>query len=301
MEVEDYLHEAGEVASKADTETKQSYRENVSRYSDKDYTYIPIPDSDQYYNVESGVLGTLRPEQIISGRTHLIEVLRRMEDLPFLLIDRCISTYYIRGVESGHILRYGGKGGPNEETDRQDARAVAEEHFDEDVDIFAPEEFKEQYPDEFEERISDPRYRIITLADLNKRPMKEMLYRLFAELSSSVSERISNQYPNSEELFDQVRPVVIGRWKKAKMKDINLHISEHMNMTDMKNVLLSSDIHLVEACGFESKEDIQTLDSLSDIRNSVMHANRSLVHDRSDIDDVLDAINEAERILSNMP
>jgi len=131
--------------------------------------------------------------------------------------------------------------------------------------------------------------------------MKEMLYRLFAELASSISERIANQHQDSEELFNQVRPVVIGRWKKAKMRGINLHISENMNITDMKNVLMASDEHFVNACGFDSKEDVQTLDSLSDIRNSVMHANRSLVHRRSDIDDVLNSINETERILSNMP
>lgn len=301
MDIERYHHVATEIASKADIETLDTYEENISRYRDQNYTYIPMPQSEQYYNVEEGWLGSLKSEQIINKDTHLVEVLEKLENLPFLLVDSELVTYFVLPSDSEQPIHFSGA----LNWDREEARSKAESHLadeiEEDFELFHIDEFLEEHPEKMDIERYEPRYYIITLADLNKRPMKEMLYRLFAELAASISDRISNQYQNSEDLFDQVRPVVIGRWKKAKMEGINLHISENMNITDMKNVLMGSDNHFVKACGFKSKEDVKTLDSLSDIRNSVMHANRSLVHKRSDINDVLNAINDTERILSNMP
>lgn len=301
MEIENYHHKAAEIASEAEIETLESYEENINKYESKDYTYIPIPQSNQYYSVQDGWLGSLRPEQIIRQEANFIEVMKKLQNLPFLLIDRYISTYFVYDTESDEVGSYGGYPEVDHERNKAEARDTFEDSFDGELDVFTADTFVEKHPDKASETMHFPRYQIITLADLNRRPVKEMLYRLFAELASSLSDRIANQHQDSEELFDQVRPVVIGRWKKAKMEGVNLHISENMNITDMKNVLLASNRHFVKACGFDDKEDVETLDSLSDIRNSVMHANRSLVHDRSDIDDVLDAINEAERILSNMP
>ena len=92
----------------------------------------------------------------------------------------------------------------------------------------------------------------------------------------------------------------VGRWKQDQMQGIDLHISEKMNLMDMMHVLESSNKHFVKSCGFESKNNLKKLSRLSDIRNRVMHANRSLVYNRDDIQTVLDSIDEAESLLSNM-
>lgn len=301
MDIERYHHVATEIASQADTETLDTYEASINQYQNKNYTYIPLPRSEQYYNVEEGWLGSLRSEQRINQATHLVEVLEKLENLPFLLVDTELVTYYALPADAEEPIELGGALEWDQEKARDEAESYFEGEIEGEFELYHLDELAEEHPEMVDDEKYHSRYYIITLADLNRRPMKEMLYRLFAELASSISDRISNQYQDSEELFDQVRPVVIGRWKKGKMEGINLHISENMNITDMKNVLLASDSHFIEACGFESREDVKTLDALSDIRNSVMHANQSLVHKRSDIEDVLNAINETERILSNMP
>jgi hypothetical protein len=68
----------------------------------------------------------------------------------------------------------------------------------------------------------------------------------------------------------------------------------------MIQILKASNTYFVESCGFESKNEIDNLRKIIDIRNHVMHPNRSLVYDRKDIPDVLDAVSEAQMILSNM-
>ena len=72
-----------------------------------------------------------------------------------------------------------------------------------------------------------------------------------------------------------------------------------MNLIEMMQVIQSSDKGFVENCGFDSKNDVQILNQINGIRNRVMHANRSLIYERKDITEIIEVVNESERILSN--
>ncbi|WP_123621094.1 hypothetical protein [Halorubrum sp. CSM-61] len=132
--------------------------------------------------------------------------------------------------------------------------------------------------------------------------MKEMLYRIFAEIAASISSKIENEFPNSEDLLLYANDRSVGDWKKDQIRGVDLHISERMNLTEMERVLESSDSneYFVQSCGFDSKDDVDLLSTISSVRNKVMHANRSLVHDRDGIRTVLDTIEIGHSILEDM-
>ena len=303
MDIEKHLHVAEWIASEAETETLDTYKGNLDRYRDLGYTYIPIPSAKKYYNLRENTLVEMGSEQIIHSETHLMDVLRLMKEKPFILIDLSIGSYYIV-TESGEYVAPVSIGDPDQEFPDKErvAESFGPERWDveETVEYLTDDELATNHPELAKEHTIDSEHLIITLSDLNKREMKEMMYSVFAKLTSELSRRIENQHPDSEEILRFVSEESVGRWKKERLDGKVAHIAEYTTLSDMIHILKGSNSHFVNACGFESKNDIDNLRKIIDIRNHVMHPNRSLVYDRSDIPDILDAVNEAQAILSDM-
>lgn len=60
-----------------------------------------------------------------------------------------------------------------------------------------------------------------------------------------------------------------------------------------------SDEELVRACGFNKNKEVDDLSSINTLRNKVMHANRTLIHNRRDIEKVLNIMYRIEEIINN--
>lgn len=328
MDIEDQFHTAPEIATiPAQTERKDEYEDRIEYYKSKNYTYIPIPDSFEYYNTDEGWLKPINKEQIVTEDAHLMDILRLLQEQPFVLI------YY------GHILI---ENQPFFDIDSLlDAlNAVNDDVSEEDIpwteddfpliivsefSVFTETRLRNAIPDDSDlgaddfERVyyydlygrhpefveeylifNEDTFGIITPADVNKRGMKQMLYKLISELASRLSTKIEDRYERSEDVFKHLRPVTIGRWQKDQMEGLGMHIAEHMNLIEMMQVIQSSDSSFVSKCGFGSKSDVEKLNKINEIRNRVMHANRSLIYDRRDIQDIIEVVEMTEGILSEM-
>lgn len=136
------------------------------------------------------------------------------------------------------------------------------------------------------------RYGIVTVSDVNKRATHEMLYPVVAELAALFARRIEARY-DSRELFDDLNDRTVGGWVKDERQDVELHVAESMDLGEMERVLRSSPEELAKSCGFRSTEELDDIARIRDLRNRVMHANRSLVRRREDIDEMLDTVERA--------
>lgn len=72
-----------------------------------------------------------------------------------------------------------------------------------------------------------------------------------------------------------------------------------MNLIEMKTAIKDSGNDVfINQCGFSSKIQVsKQLGGINRLRNSVMHANRTLIHTR-DINNVVDKIERAQAIIS---
>ena len=310
MEIESHMHPASEICSTpAKIETLDSYEDAISHYQSKDFTYIPMPKDGKYYNTEEGWIRDIQSTQIVDQETHLMEVLRRMSNYPFILVDFAEQKQFYEIEIDGDIDLF-----PEGMIEFADTNEI-ELNFDggsvtgeelveekEESDPLTVHDVQEEYPEQVGDLVPpyDEQYGIITLVDINKRGIKQMLYKIISQLSSDLATKIESQHPESEDIFKHMRPITIGRWRKDKLNGLNMHISEHMNLLEMMQVIQASDESFVEKCGFDSKDDVTTLNKINDIRNRVMHANRSLIYERKEIEEILDVIDEAERILNNL-
>lgn len=314
MDITKEMHIAGEISSKAEVETIETYGDRIQYYISQDYTYIPIPEENKYFNTEEGWMREIDEAQYISPECHLVEVLEYLQDKPFLLIDDEHNSFVFIESDSGDLIDKIKLGALNQTLSKQAAKETISdsdsEYFknlavhleDENIAFKSIDEAIDEVSDtsELDYTAYSERYSIVTVSDVNKREMKDMLYRLFAELVSNLGTKIEEEYPDPNSILKYLSPETIGRWKKEQLEGLNIHISEHLNLIDILNVIQASDKEFVERCGFDSKDDVRVLSSINEVRNSVMHANRSLVYSRRDLEDVLKAVDDAQRIISEM-
>lgn len=293
--VEKRMHIAAEIMTRpAEIETFDSYEGRINYYKSQNYTYIPIPEDEKYYNTEEGWLRDINSEQYITEDTHLMEVLRLLQDQPFLLLDPYSSHPII-------IDKSGDEPTVLSRSETEDINPESEE-----IEFISYAEAKNREPElaaqaeAMIDRDSDDKWGIITLADINRRGVRVMIYVVISGLVSKLSRKIEEEYPNSEKIFKHLRPVTIGRWQKDQLEGLEIHVAEHMNLVEIKQVVQASDSRFVNSCGFDSKSDVDRLNSIKEVRNSVMHANRSLIYDRRDISEILEAISNAHDIIENM-
>ena len=305
-----------DIASEADTESLDRYGQNLDYYIGNDYSYIPMPEDEKYYDRNEGVLKDIEDEQWVEEDDSLDIVLEKLQECPFLLIRRYKGHYYNPPVEDSSDEHPDGSESNSDDIEAKpqdveveyeisSAEAVAEDFLSGESnemldDMISAKEYFKKHPELANEKLGSL-YGIITLADLNRRTVKQIAYPTIAELADVLSQQIQSRFTDSEELYPQLKPATIGNWIQNRQDGLNVHIAEYMNLMEMKQIIVSSDDDFVEDCGFSSKTKCRDkLGSVNELRKKVMHANRTLVHDREDLEKTLKRIEVAQEIVRNI-
>lgn len=276
MNVDHSMPFAAEMASPASIESRENYKENLDFYHRNDYTYIPMPLDGVYFNVEEETFGEIEQEMYILEDLSLRNAIEHLQDYPFLLVD------YTSGI---HINKKG--------------EVVQAFDSDEDLEYLGgPEEAVKKRPEIKDEIIKacEERYfyLIIVLADVNRRVVKDVLYPVLAELESRLASEIQQVDYTPKQLYPDLRSDTIGRREKDKIAGVQMHIAEYMTLSEMMTVVGKSEVFR-ENFGYSSRSQFKKdLGGLVPLRNKVMHASRTLVHNRSDLEQLIDRILRAE-------
>jgi hypothetical protein len=142
-------------------------------------------------------------------------------------------------------------------------------------------------------------HEIIHLSNLNKREIKDFLYPLFSELAEELAKRIQDYYEDSDEMIGMVNEFTLGTWYKARQNDVELHIAEYLTLSNMIGII-KGHRPLMTSCGFESIDDVNELGGIEDLRNRVMHGNRTLVYNREMLKSHRMRIQRAETIVKQL-
>jgi hypothetical protein len=139
-------------------------------------------------------------------------------------------------------------------------------------------------------------------ADFNSRISKEYLYPFFAEAARSVSNLIEARYDTNElipiYLSNRNSGEAANRWVQAREDNVEIHIAEFMNLTDLK-VVMTELTELREEIDLNSKTQCRTkFDVVARFRDKVMHANRTMVNDQEDIQRLAESIDATAYLTS---
>ena len=300
---------AGDIATMdAWVTRKETYQDQIRQFKDRNYTYIPMPADGIYYTNNENLTRDLTEGHYIKPDEPLEVVFDRLLEYAFLLVTSEANNrvVIVEGEVVGHFATddegyrwlefdddaYAGNGLPE-----------PNDYYDDDQIVSVPQ-LETEYPsiaNQFHSQEYDSRYGIITLADLNKRATRDSIYPKVSQLAYYLSAKIENQYPDDEDILVHLRPETVGRWYKSKMSGTKTHISEQMTLSEMQQVIRSSDSEFVEECGFRSKSQVRKkLGSVNALRNKVMHANKSLVRDRKDLEQLVERLEIIENLIDEL-
>jgi hypothetical protein len=89
------------------------------------------------------------------------------------------------------------------------------------------------------------------------------------------------------------------RWDQAVDENVNLHPVEFMTLADLKEVIRGTPT-LLEELGFPSKTQCElAFDKVEKYRNKVMHGNRSVISNESDVENLVESLEIACNIAVN--
>lgn len=145
---------------------------------------------------------------------------------------------------------------------------------------------------------------MITYADLNKKEIRILFYHLIVELESTLAHIIQKKYSDPEEFirkFSKTFPTEpLGEWYKAKLNNLNLHPVEYLTFSQLIN-LIRKDEELLKEIGLEKKAIKDKVSKIIELRNKVMHSNRSLIVERENIREIMESYDFIISFLEKLP
>lgn len=271
-----------EIASKCEFETLDTYEENIEFYESNNFSYIPLIADYKYYNIESDSLKEIQGDQWVVEDRQALPAMELLEEHDFLLIHE--RRFYFHPTEGGlEIVESLSHDLPESEV-YYTIRNLLNDH----------PEYGGELNDILEER--DSIY-IVTLADLNDRQVRAVLYRLISSVEVILAHAIKEANPNEESLINNMNVTSIGRWKKAEFEAGQLHPVEYMNFGELKHIgSISPEVR--QTLGYPDREEYENvLRGMQDLRNKVMHPTKNLIKHTNDLARVNKKIRRLENFI----
>lgn len=262
-----------DVHSVAAVETLDSYEDELDFYRERNFTFVPLPLDGRYYDLRNGELRALAEGQIVAADSSVYVALEALLEHPFVL-TKDVPTYGYE-VEDGALEMVSPVAG-------MDVEELAERH---------PEHVEAAL--DYEE---GKRWGIVTLADVNRHTMRAALYPLYAELEQRFAAQLREHYPDSADLSDATSELGLfeaddrDHWQEAKAADVDVHLSEHMHLYEMKEVVEATE-SLRSEWGFDTETAFDDhFGGVVHQRDRIMHPARTLVRDRDELASLVDRI-----------
>lgn len=292
------------VIREANIEDSDKIEEKMYKYAASGDRFILDPSNRKYYDVHLDETGYIGDDMIYPPASKLMDAIHDLVNHPFILFDKFANTHFTVyqkvDLEDGTLPE--APPGDEDSTEEVDYDGLWEEY---------PELAKKVES----EKSFAPRYKILTISDLNKRPVRDRLYSYIADLEMSLSELIKEEYPKSEPLAEIVGHTTRKSWESNNEVPPKSHISRFMNLNDMTRLVGDSQA-LSAKCGFKKngipideadiREDISKIDSeealsrIKKYRNKIIHANRILVRDRGDFEQLITSLQLTYHVLDNI-
>jgi hypothetical protein len=139
---------------------------------------------------------------------------------------------------------------------------------------------------------------LITVADLNRQPLRAVLYGFLARAESGLEQLVRTRCKDPWEwltrLVEPAQARIIGYWELAKRRGVDVGPYAALTFTELLGIVEHSPA-LLSALDYKSKSSFKrATGSLVDLRNQVMHPVRPLVHTNVDVQRLAEQVENLE-------
>lgn len=147
-------------------------------------------------------------------------------------------------------------------------------------------------------------YGLINRSDLNKPPIRKIIYEILARLEISLANYIVMQnmdpYILIQGLKEESQARILGYWELSKRKNVDTGPLTGAMLPELINIVAKNK-HLYTELGFKSRSEFEENTELfADIRNQVMHPVRPLITDRDSCLHLEQALTKAIDIIQKL-
>ena len=143
-------------------------------------------------------------------------------------------------------------------------------------------------------QIGPDSFSLLTISDLNKHPLRSLLYEIFADLEVSLAAFIAGRCLDPQEwiphLSEDQQVQVLGFWEVTRRSGVDIDPLSACTLSNLISILTSNG-RMMTTLGYNSKSHAQSvLGRLPKLRNKVMHPVRPLVLSSGDVSNIRETI-----------
>jgi len=143
-------------------------------------------------------------------------------------------------------------------------------------------------------------YGIVTRSDLNKHPIRVIVYEVLAKLEMAladlVREHLTNHLDWIRRLSEESQARILGYWELSKLQGVDLGPVVGATLADLLNVLARNE-NLRGRLGYDSRNAFEdSVGGIAGVRNQTMHPVRPLVGSAESCTRLADILKEAIRL-----
>ena len=147
-------------------------------------------------------------------------------------------------------------------------------------------------------------YGIVTRSDLNKHPIRILVYEILAKLETALADLVrgcvSDHLQWIQRLSEENQARILGYWELSKLRGVDTGPVAGATLADLLNVV-ARDESLRRRLGYDSRSSFEeAVGSIPSVRNQVMHPVRPLVTDAESCLHLKTVLREAIRLTERL-
>lgn len=136
---------------------------------------------------------------------------------------------------------------------------------------------------------------LVSLVNLNSREVRVYLYSLICEFETRLIRLLKQTEIGAENIFLEMKETAKANYLKDQESGYDNDITEYLYLSDLLDIIRKNELH--KTMGYDSSNHFKKLNSLNELRNQVMHPQRSLVNTEASLTQLWDRIDRLQDAL----
>lgn len=136
---------------------------------------------------------------------------------------------------------------------------------------------------------------LVSLVNLNSREVRVYLYSLICEFETRLIRLLKKSQLSEDLILAEMKPSAKDSYHQDKDSGYDNEITEYLYLSDLLEIIRKNDLY--KTMGYSGTNQFKKLNSLNELRNQIMHPQRSLVNNEASLQQLWHRIDRLQDVL----